>query len=98
MARSVIGWPLGRFHSIYGALTFGGGPIGNCMAGPYRDALPAGATIVARTPECTRFLASVPGHNRASLGCLTNGAREPVGTVSFGVMTQDGLVGWRSAA
>lgn len=31
MARRVIGWPLDRPHSIYGGLTFGGGPIGNCM-------------------------------------------------------------------
>lgn len=175
MARSVIGWPLGRFYSIYGGLTFGGGPVGNCMTHavavlthrlregsrsgrifgnggfatrnhaivlthdppaiprgaesydvqarvderrgsipllvaehvgpgrierysvPHRNALPAGATIVARTPECTRFLASVPGHDGASLGWLTNGVREPVGAVSYGVMTQEGLVGWRSA-
>ena len=31
MARRVIDWPLDRPHSIYGGLTFGGGPIGNCM-------------------------------------------------------------------
>ena len=31
MARRVIGWPIERPHSIYGGLTFGGGPIGNCM-------------------------------------------------------------------
>ncbi|MFA7441009.1 MAG: acetyl-CoA acetyltransferase [Sphingomonadaceae bacterium] len=31
MARRVLGWPLERAHSVYGGLTFGGGPIGNCM-------------------------------------------------------------------
>jgi acetyl-CoA C-acetyltransferase len=31
MARRVLGWPLERPHSVYGGLTFGGGPIGNCM-------------------------------------------------------------------
>lgn len=32
MARRVLHWPLSRPHSVYGGLTFGGGPIGNCMA------------------------------------------------------------------
>jgi acetyl-CoA C-acetyltransferase len=31
MARRVLGWPLERPHSVYGGLTFGGGPVGNCM-------------------------------------------------------------------
>ncbi len=31
MARRVLGWPLDKPHSVYGGLTFGGGPIGNCM-------------------------------------------------------------------
>jgi len=31
MARRQLGWPLDRPHSVYGGLTFGGGPIGNCM-------------------------------------------------------------------
>jgi acetyl-CoA C-acetyltransferase len=31
MARRVLGWPLAKPHSVYGGLTFGGGPIGNCM-------------------------------------------------------------------
>lgn len=31
MARRLLGWPLDRPHSVYGGLTFGGGPIGNCM-------------------------------------------------------------------
>lgn len=31
MARRVLGWPLDRSPSVYGGLTFGGGPIGNCM-------------------------------------------------------------------
>jgi acetyl-CoA C-acetyltransferase len=31
MARRELGWPLERPASVYGGLTFGGGPIGNCM-------------------------------------------------------------------
>jgi acetyl-CoA C-acetyltransferase len=31
MARRRLGWALDRPHSVYGGLTFGGGPIGNCM-------------------------------------------------------------------
>jgi acetyl-CoA C-acetyltransferase len=31
MARRVLAWPLNKRHSVYGGLTFGGGPIGNCM-------------------------------------------------------------------
>ena len=31
MARRTLGWPIERPTSVYGGLTFGGGPIGNCM-------------------------------------------------------------------
>ena len=31
MARRALDWPLDRPMSVYGGLTFGGGPIGNCM-------------------------------------------------------------------
>ena len=31
MARRVLGWPVDAPASVYGGLTFGGGPIGNCM-------------------------------------------------------------------
>jgi acetyl-CoA C-acetyltransferase len=31
MARRVLNWPLEKLPSVYGGLTFGGGPIGNCM-------------------------------------------------------------------
>ena len=31
MARRVLGWPADAPASVYGGLTFGGGPIGNCM-------------------------------------------------------------------
>lgn len=31
MARRVLGWPLEKLPSVYGGLSFGGGPIGNCM-------------------------------------------------------------------
>jgi acetyl-CoA C-acetyltransferase len=32
MARRVLGWPLERPASVFGGLTFGGGPIGNYMS------------------------------------------------------------------
>lgn len=32
MARRVLGWPLDRPASVFGGLTFGGGPIGNYMS------------------------------------------------------------------
>ncbi|MBL8265185.1 hypothetical protein [Steroidobacter sp.] len=31
MARRALGWPLDRSPSVYGGLSFGGGPVGNCM-------------------------------------------------------------------
>lgn len=31
MARRILDWPADRPASVYGGLTFGGGPIGNCM-------------------------------------------------------------------
>jgi acetyl-CoA C-acetyltransferase len=32
MARRVIGWPVERAASVFGGLTFGGGPVGNYMS------------------------------------------------------------------
>lgn len=32
MARRVLGWPLERAASVFGGLTFGGGPVGNYMS------------------------------------------------------------------
>jgi acetyl-CoA C-acetyltransferase len=32
MARRVIGWPMERAASVFGGLTFGGGPVGNYMS------------------------------------------------------------------
>jgi acetyl-CoA C-acetyltransferase len=31
MARRILGRPLDKPHSVYGGLTFGGAPVGNCM-------------------------------------------------------------------
>jgi len=31
MARRILRWPARKLPSVYGGLTFGGGPIGNCM-------------------------------------------------------------------
>jgi acetyl-CoA C-acetyltransferase len=41
MARRLIGLPVEKPHSVYGGLTFGGAPIGNCMTH-------AAATMVSR--------------------------------------------------
>ena len=46
MARRVIGWPLDKPATVFGGLTFGGGPIGNYMSHAVAemvDALRAGA-------------------------------------------------------
>lgn len=46
MARRVIGWPVERPATVFGGLTFGGGPIGNYMSHAVAemvDALRAGA-------------------------------------------------------
>lgn len=44
MARRVLGWPIEKPMSVYGGLTFGGAPIGNCMTH-------AAATMVNRLRE-----------------------------------------------
>lgn len=44
MARRALGWPLDKPVSVYGGLTFGGGPIGNCM-------MHAAAAMVERLRE-----------------------------------------------
>ena len=31
MVRRILDWPIDRPHSVYGGLTFGGAPVGNCM-------------------------------------------------------------------
>lgn len=47
MARRVLGWSLDRSPSVYGGLTFGGGPIGNCM-------MHAAAAMIGRLRETGR--------------------------------------------
>lgn len=175
MARRILGWPLDKPHSVYGGLTFGGAPVGNCMmhaaaamveklrAGrpdgkglifanggfathnhvllfsrrPGRDAdrphdyhvqaladaargpatefienhagpgtiesfvmpygrkgEPAFAAVVAKTPDGKRFLAHVPGDDRAMLAFLAGAEGEPVGTPGQAVTMADGRVRW----
>lgn len=48
MARRVLDWPLERSPSVYGGLTFGGGPIGNCM-------MHAAATMTDKLREGGRY-------------------------------------------
>ena len=172
MARRVIDWPVKRPISVFGGLTFGGGPVGNYMShaiaamtealrksgrhgllygnggiasssaaaivsrdpavarnacmdgnvqthtdarrsraprlletyhGPARietytvfydrDGAPTFAAIVARTPSGNeRFLARVEASDRAGIGFLTDGLREPVGAEGQAVAQSDGLV------
>lgn len=171
MARRALGWPLERPASVYGGLTFGGGPIGNCMmhaaaqmvrklreAGTHglivanggyashshslvltRRPVPAGTfpqdydvqpdadarrgdvpalledyegegtietftipfgragepragTVIARTPDGARFLAHVPGEDRATLDLLMSGDTEPVGSPGRAVRAGDRVV------
>ena len=169
MARRVLGWPVDRPASVYGGLTFGGGPIGNCMMhaaarmvhalrdggthglivanggyathshslvlsrtatgvfpqdyraqdlanarrGPVpeliddyvgagtietytipfdRGGAPRSATIVARTPEGARFLAHVPGDDKATFEFLMARDSQPVGTQGSGVWRDDRVV------
>jgi acetyl-CoA C-acetyltransferase len=158
MARRALDWPVEKPASVYGGLTFGGGPIGNCMmhavarmvhtlrvggenglivanggyathshslvltrrpvpAGTFpqdynvqptadarrgatpelldahegegtietftipfdRHGKPRGATVIARTPDGRRFLASVAGEDEATLALLMGAEGDPVG-------------------
>jgi len=171
MARRRLGWPAERPASVYGGLTFGGGPIGNCMthaaasmverlrsdpgnglivanggyathnhaivltsqaparnpfpqdfdaqstadamrgpiptlledyAGPGvvesftmpygREGKPLGATIVARTPDGARFLATVPGDDGPVLDWLARA--DPVGSSGRAEPMADGRQRW----
>lgn len=176
MARRVLGWPLDKPASVFGGLTFGGGPIGNYMShavvamvqqlrrepgtgllfanggfathnhtlplsnrpfaaahfprnfdfqadadtlrgsvpsldpeytGPGtiesytvfydRSGQPRAGVVVARSRHNSRFLATVPGDDAATIAFLTAGAAEPVGTSGEAHATGDGLVRWAPA-
>jgi acetyl-CoA C-acetyltransferase len=48
LARRALPWPLDKPHSVYGGLSFGGGPVGNCMmhaAAVMVEQLRAGAAL-----------------------------------------------------
>ena len=176
MARRVLGWPLDKPATVFGGLTFGGGPIGNYMShavvamvqqlrregptgllvanggfathnhtlplsnrpfarayfprdfdfqpdadalrGPVppldpdytgpgvidtytvfydRSGTPRAGVVVARSPTGTRFLATVPGDDAATIAFLTKGATEPVGTPGDARPGADGLTRWHPA-
>jgi acetyl-CoA C-acetyltransferase len=174
MSRRILDWPLDKPASLYGGLTFGGGPVGNCMmhaaaslvdklrgkakgnglifanggfashnhaiilsrtpgpeadephsydvqaeaeaargpapafldhyAGPAtiesytipydRKGEPRFATVVGRTPNGERFLAHVPGDDRATIDVLTGSQGEPVGRAGVAVAMDDGRQRW----
>jgi acetyl-CoA C-acetyltransferase len=173
MARRVIDWPVERDATVFGGLTFGGGPIGNYMshavaslveklrisgrhgllfanggfathnhsivlsrvppapgllpqnfdfqaeadalrgpvppldetyAGPGRietytvfydrAGAPRFGTVVACSPEGTRFLAKIPADDPAGIAFLTDGLTEPVGSPGQAVAADNGDIIW----
>jgi acetyl-CoA C-acetyltransferase len=173
MARRVLGWPLDRPASVFGGLTFGGGPVGNYMShavvsmvlalrrqgrcgllfangglathnhsivlgrtafatdsfpqnfdfqaeadslrgapplvqedylGPAsvetytvlydRDGVAQRGAIIARTSSGARFIAKVPPADTGTIGWLTSGAQEPVGSAGLAVRDADGDTCW----
>lgn len=71
MARRVLQWPLEKPHSVYGGLTFGGGPVGNCMThaaaamvGKLRGTPSAKGLIVANGGYATHNHAILLGRRR----------------------------------
>ena len=62
-----------------------------------RDGSVKMGTIIARTPENARVLASVPAKDSAMVAFLTDGKVEPVGTCGVVVAHEDGLSQWTSA-
>jgi acetyl-CoA C-acetyltransferase len=174
LARRIVDWPLGKPMTVFGGLTFGGGPVGNYMShaiaamtealrsggthgllfgnggfattshsivisrdpalashgahdpsvqaeadasrpsppslletysGPGdietytvfydRDGTAKSGVIVAKTPNGERFLADVAGDNAELIAFLTDGRREPVGSIGSAAADADGLTHWR---
>ncbi len=173
MARRVLGWPIEKPSTVFGGLTFGGGPIGNYMShavvamvgklrgtrekgllfanggyathnhtillsgaptgavfpqdfdyqaeadahrgavprldedytGPAtiesytvhygRDGSPRSGVVVARTPTGARTLASVSSEDTETIGFLTDGGHEPVGTTGTVAREGEDLAIWR---
>lgn len=174
MARRVIGWPLHQPATVFGGLTFGGGPVGNYMShavvsmvlalrergrfgllfanggiathshsmvlgrsafgpntfpqnfdyqseadairGPVapieenyigsakvetytvfydRDGSARQGVIVARSTHGSRFIAKVPGTDRAAIHWLTSGEQEPVGAAGTAIRGPDGDTWWQ---
>jgi acetyl-CoA C-acetyltransferase len=62
-----------------------------------RDGSPRVGTVVARTPEGKRVLASVPPNDEAMITFLTDGNVEPVGSAGRVSKGDDGLMHWSAA-
>ena len=52
--------------------------------------------IVARSTRGSRFIAKVPGTDRAAIHWLTSGEQEPVGAAGHGIQGPDGDTWWRA--
>lgn len=76
LARRALGWPLDRPCSVYGGLTFGGGPIGNCM-------MHAAARMVAKLRDSGRHGLIVANGGYATHSHSMVFSREPVPAGTF---------------
>jgi acetyl-CoA C-acetyltransferase len=76
LARRALNWPLDRPCSVYGGLTFGGGPIGNCM-------MHAAARMVAKLREGGRHGLIVANGGYATHSHSMLFSREPVPAGTF---------------
>lgn len=61
-----------------------------------RDGTPRVGTVIARTPDDRRVLASVPANDEAMIAFLTDGRVEPVGSKGRVVAGDNGLMRWIS--
>ncbi len=76
MARRVLGWPAEKPATVYGGLTFGGGPIGNVMSH-------AIAAMVGRIREGAKLGLVFANGGHATYSCTIVLGRQPIPGASF---------------
>ena len=62
-----------------------------------RSGAPTHGVVIARSPAGARFLARVPGDDTTTIGFLTDGEHEPVGSRGVATAAGDGLTDWNPA-